>query len=304
MDRVASMNAFVKVVDCKGFTAASERLKISPTMISNHIRLLEETLGARLINRTTRKIGLTEVGRMYYERCQQILTEIDEADAIASAQQTNPRGIVRLNSSSAISPGLAEAIADFVGRYPECSVVHSMTDRMVNMVEEGFDLAIRITPARDSSLIMRKLGSFRFVACAAPAYLKRMGTPKHPTDLARHNCLIYSHSPWGNQWPFQCPSGQKLIHVTGNLSTNSPQTLRAAALNGLGIVFGPDFLAGPDIAAGRLVPVLGKFLPGESDINAYYPHRQLVSAKVRTLIDVLIAHFAARKKTKAPRRAG
>lgn len=309
MDRVASMNAFVKVVDCKGFSAAAEKLKTSPTMISNHIRMLEETLGARLLNRTTRKIGLTEVGRLYYERCQQILSEIEAADRIASAEQTNPRGIVRLNTSSAISPFLAEPVADFVGRYPDCSVVMAMTDRMVDMVDEGFDLSVRIVPVGDSSLIVRKLTSFRFQVCGAPSYLKSHGVPQHPDELVKHNCLIYSHSPWGNQWPFECQKGPKLIHVSGNLQTNSPQTLRTATINGLGLVYAPGFMAQQDIADGLIVPVLTKFMPPESDINAYYPHRHLVSAKVRALIDVLSEHFAAQKKKKfkvpqPPRRAG
>jgi DNA-binding transcriptional LysR family regulator len=296
MDRVASMNAFVKVVDYKGFTAAAARLKLSPTMVSNHIRALEETLGARLLNRTTRKIGLTDVGRLYYERCQQILSEIDDADRIANAQQTVPRGVVRLNVSSSIAPFLAEPIADFVGRYPECSVVLTMTDRMVDMVEEGFDLSVRSAPVRDSSLIVRKLTPFHFLVCGSPAYLKRKGTPKQLADLAQHNCLIYSYSPWGNEWPFQGPKGPQSVHVSGNLSTNSPQALRTAAVNGLGLVLAPSFMAAKDIADGLLTPVLTKFRPRDLDINAYYPHRQLVSAKVRALIDVLMAHFAAQKK--------
>jgi DNA-binding transcriptional LysR family regulator len=175
-----------------------------------------------------------------------------------------------------------------------------MTDRMVDMVEEGYDLAIRIVPAPDSSLIVRKLSSFRSLVVGAPSYLKRCGTPKQPADLARHNCLIYSYSPWGNEWPFQGPKGPQPVHVSGNLSTNSPQTLRTATLNGLGLVFAPNFMAAQDIADGLLVPVLTKFLPGEFAINAYYPHRHLVSAKVRSLIDVLTAHFAARENSKRP----
>jgi DNA-binding transcriptional LysR family regulator len=309
MDRVAGMNAFVKVVEYKSFSAAAEKLNISPTMISNHIRMLEETLGARLLNRTTRKVGVTEVGRLYFERCQQILSDIEAADSIASAEQTSPRGIVRLNTSSAISPFLAEPVADFVGRYPDCSVVMTMTDRMVDMVDEGFDLSVRIQPVGDSSLIVRKLTSFRFQVVGAPSYLKKRGTPQHPTELVKHNCLIYSHSPWGNQWPFQCEKGAKLIHVTGNLQTNSPQTLRTATVNGLGLVYAPGFMTAQDTADGLTVPVLAGFMPPEQDINAYYPHRHLVSAKVRALIDVLAEHFTSQKekKFKPPRptrRAG
>jgi DNA-binding transcriptional LysR family regulator len=308
VDRIASMNAFVKVVDYKGFTAAAERLKLSPTMVSNHIRSLEETLGARLLNRTTRKVGLTDVGRIYYERCQQILSEIEDADRIAGADASVPRGVVRLNVSTAIAPFLADPIADFVGRYPECSVVLTTSDRMVDMVEEGFDLAVRSLPVRDTSLIMRKLTSFRFTVCGAPSYLKRRGTPRQLSDLADHNCLIYSHSPWGNEWPFRGPKGPQMIPVHGNLQTNSPQTLRTAALNGLGLVFAPEFMSAQDIADGLIVPVLTKFSPPEHDINAYYPHRRLLSAKVRSLIDVLTACFSAKcafsAKTEAAKSEG
>jgi DNA-binding transcriptional LysR family regulator len=294
VDRIASMNAFVKVVDYKGFSAAAQRLNLSPTMVSNHIRSLEETLGARLLNRTTRKIGLTDVGRVYYERCQQILAEIDDADRIASAEAATPRGVVRVNVSSAIAPFLANPIMDFVDRYPETSVVLTMTDRMVDMVEEGFDLAVRYVSISDTSLIVRKLSTFRFIVCAAPSYLKRHGTPKQLSDLAEHNCLIYSHSPWGREWPFQGPKGPQMIPVRGNLETNSPQALRTAALAGLGLVFAPDFMTAQDIADGLVVPVLTEFTPAEHDINAYYPHRHLLSAKVRSLIDVLTACFTAK----------
>jgi DNA-binding transcriptional LysR family regulator len=284
------------VVDSKGFSAAAARMNLSPTMVSNHVRALEEAIGARLLNRTTRKLSLTDVGLHYYERCQQILSEIDDADRIARAEQTVPRGIVRLNSSSAISPYLAQPIAEFVALYPECSVIHTMTDRMVDMVDDGFDLAIRIVPVGDSSLIVRKLASYRFQVCGAPAYLKRQGTPREPADLAHHNCLVYSYSPWGRDWPFKGPKGPLLVPVTGNLQTNSPVTLRTATVNGLGLVFAPSFMAEQDIADGLLVPVLTEFLPDESHISAYYPHRHLVSAKVRALIDVLAEYFAAHKK--------
>jgi DNA-binding transcriptional LysR family regulator len=294
VDRIASMNAFVKVVDYKGFSAAAERLGLSPTMVSNHIRNLEETLGARLLNRTTRKIGLTDVGRMYYERCQQILSEIDDADRIASADASAPRGVVRLNVSSAIAPFLADPITDFVGRFPECSVVLTMTDRMVDMVEEGFDLAVRYVTVRDTSLIVRKLSTFRFTVCGAPSYLERHGTPKQLSDLAEHNCLIYSHSPWGHEWPFRGPKGTQMVPVRGNLETNSPQALKTAALAGLGLVYAPDFMSAQDVADGHIVPVLTEFTLAEHDINAYYPHRRLLSAKVRSLIDVLAACFAAK----------
>jgi DNA-binding transcriptional LysR family regulator len=166
-----------------------------------------------------------------------------------------------------------------------------MTDRMVDLVEEGFDVAVRMTPVGDSSLIARRLASYRFVVCASPAYLKKHGTPRQLADLSKHNCLIYSHSPWGNEWHFRGVKGDQPVAVSGNLQTNSAEALRVAAVCGQGLFFAPRFLVEQEISAGRLVPVLVKFLPAEFEINAYYPHRHLVSAKVRSFLDVLAIHF-------------
>lgn len=299
MDRIASMAAFVKVVDCNGFSAAAGKLRLSTTMVSNHVRALEERLGARLLNRTTRKVGPTEVGRLYYERCVQILSEVDDADRIALAQHANPRGTLRINIATGVARFVALAIADFVERYPDCSATLTMTDRMVDLVEEGFDVAVRMTPVGDSSLIARSLASYRFVVCGSPAYLKKNGTPRQLADLSKHNCLIYSHSPWGNEWHFRGAKSEQPVAVSGNLQTNSVEALRAAALSGQGLFFAPRFLVEQEIGAGRLAPVLEKFLPAEFEIGAYYPHRHLLSAKVRSFLDVLATHFDKKHGWKA-----
>jgi DNA-binding transcriptional LysR family regulator len=292
MDRTTSMATFVKVVDSGGFAAAGRALGISPSMVTNHIQALEERLGVRLLNRSTRKISLTEVGEAYYQRSKHILAELDDADRIAQAAQSSPRGTLRLNTSVAIPPFLAPVVAEYTTLYPEVSVSLSMTDRMVDMVEEGFDLAVRNMSVPDSSLIARRVGTYRFVLCGSPDYFRRRGTPKTPADLVHHNCLVYSHSSWGHAWRFAGPDGeQQAITLAGNLETNSANALRLAAVHGQGLILSPTFLVADEVKAGRLLPVLGEFLQAEYAINAIYPHREHVSAKVRSFVDLLARHF-------------
>jgi DNA-binding transcriptional LysR family regulator len=291
MDRMTSMSTFVKVVESGGFSAAARALSISPSMATTHVQALEERLGVRLLNRSTRKVSLTEVGHAYYERCLQILAEADDADQIAQALQSTPRGTLRLNTSVAIPPFLAPVIAEFTALYPEVSIALTMTDRMIDLVEDGFDLAVRSMSGPDSSLITRRVASYRFVVCGSPDYFARRGTPHAPADLAHHNCLIYSHSPWGNDWRFSGPDGEQSIAVKGNLHANSDNALRLAAVNGQGLAMAPSFLVKDEIKSGRLVPVLTEFLRAEHAINAIYPHRHHLSAKVRSFIDLLAKHF-------------
>jgi len=292
MDRIASMAAFVKVVENGGFSAAARRLSLSPTMVSNHIHALEERLGARLLNRTTRKVSLTEVGKAYYDRCAQILAEIDEADQAAGAAQAVPKGQLRINTSTALTRHVAKVGAEFTERHPAVDIVLIMTDRMVDMVEEGFDLAVRMVPGGESSLIIRHLVTYSYVLCGAPAYFKRHGMPKKPADLADHNCLRYAHSPFGREWRFTGPSGEEAARISGNLETNSVEALRIAALAGQGLLLAPQFLAARELKEGRLVPALKNYRPAPYPISAIYPHRRHLSAKVRGFIDLLVERFS------------
>src|SRR5215475_2510281 len=188
MDRMTSMATFVKVVESGGFSAAARALGISPSMVTTHVRALEERLAVRLLNRSTRKVSLTEAGHAYYERCLQILTDVEEAERIAEALQSTPRGTLRLNASVAVPPFLAPVIAEFTSIYPDVSISMTMTDRMVDLVEEGFDLAIRTFASPDSSLIVRRIATYRLLVCGSPEYLAKRGTPQRPADLADHNC--------------------------------------------------------------------------------------------------------------------
>jgi DNA-binding transcriptional LysR family regulator len=291
MDRMTSMSTFVKVVESGGFSAAARALGMSPSMATTHVQALEERLGVRLLNRSTRKVSLTEVGHAYYERCLQILAEADDADQVAQALQSNPRGTLRLNTSVAIPPFLAPVIAEFTALYPDVTISMTMTDRMIDMVEEGFDLAVRNMTVPDSSLISRRVATFRFVVVGAPSYLAARGIPKQASDLAQHNCLIYSRSAGGNEWRFAGPDGEQSIPVSGNLLANSDNALRLAAVHGQGLALVPSYLVIDEIKSRRLVPVLSEFLQTEHAINAIYPHRRHLSAKVRSFIDLLAKHF-------------
>jgi DNA-binding transcriptional LysR family regulator len=291
MDRITSLATFVKVVDSGGFAAAARALEMSPSSVTLHVQSIEDRLGVRLLNRSTRKVSLTEIGQAYYQRCVQILGELDDADQIALAMQSKPRGSLRLNASVSIPSLIAPVIAEYTRLYPETSIDMTMSDRMVDMVEEGFDLAVRNMPIADSSLIVRKVAPYRFVICATPDYLERHGTPRRPEDLAKHNCLLYAQSPWHNEWMLNGPDGEQRVPVSGNMRSNSAVALCSAALQGQGLLLTGSFIVAEHIKSGRLLSLMCDYLSTEYSIDAIYPHRHHLSAKVRTFIDMLAKHF-------------
>jgi DNA-binding transcriptional LysR family regulator len=291
MDRLTAMTSFVKVVEHAGFTAAARRLNVATSAVTTHVKSLEDRLGVLLLNRSTRKLSLTEVGRAYYERCVQILSEIDDADQIAEASRMKPRGILRLNVAQAIPPMIAPSIAAFASLYPDASVRVTVTSRMVNLIEEGFDLAIRIAPASASTMFVRRLATYRMVVCGAPSYFASHGHPEHPTDLLRHNCLFFYDSFWGREWHFAGPEGEQAIRLSGDLETNSVVALRSAAVLGQGLICAPLFMVASELTSGQLVPILTEFMPFEFSVNAFYPHRRHLSTKVRSFLDLVARHF-------------
>lgn len=291
MDRLAAMTSFVKVVENGGFSAAARRLHMSTSVVTTHVKALEDRLGVLLLNRSTRKVSLTEVGQAYYERCLQLLAEIDEADEIAESSQMMPRGVLRVNVAQAMPQVLAAPVAEFTARYPDASVRMTVTSRMVDIIEEGLDLAIRLTPVPESSLILRRLATYRLVVCGAPSYFARQGRPEHPTDLARHNCLLFYDSLWGREWHFAGPEGEQTVRVSGNLETNSIVGLRLAAMLGQGLICAPSFMVAAEVRSGQLVPILTKFMPFEFSIDALYPHRRYLAAKVRSFVDLVAKHL-------------
>ncbi len=288
------MQVFAQVVESGSFAKAAERLGLSTSAASRQVAELEGHLQTRLLNRTTRKVSLTESGRAFYERSVQLLADLAEAEQEASRAAVEPRGTIRLTTS--VNFGVrhvAPAIADFLAEHPGVRFDVSLSDRVVDLVEEGFDIAIRIGPPGADNLVARKLGETRLVPCASPAYLAARGAPATPEDLARHNCFTYEYVSPRNVWRFRDRSGvERAVRVSGTLHSNNGDLLAEAAVRGAGIVFEPAFIVGPDVRAGRLVPLLQEFVPAPVPIYAVYPSRKHLSAKVRRFVEFLIARFA------------
>ncbi|MBM7043711.1 MULTISPECIES: LysR family transcriptional regulator [Rhizobium] len=297
MDRLTSLAVFGRVVECGGFSAAARRLNMSVTMVGNHVQSLEDRLGVRLLNRTTRKVSLTETGKYYYERSSQILADLEEADQAAGALATTPRGTLKIYSTTALVRFLLPVISEFMALYPLISLDFSVGERMVDMIEEGYDLAIRTVPPPDSSLVVRKLTPWRHVLVCSPAYLETHPMPKTPAEVAEHNCLQYAYYPYGDEWRFEDAEGkQQSVKVSGNVVSNSAETLRYLLANGQGIFLGPSFIIFEDIAAGRLIRMMPDYRPVEFTINAVYPNRSHLPTKVRLFIDLLVERFAEHRK--------
>lgn len=288
------MTVFAKVVEQGSFARAADRLSISTSACSRLVAELEAHLDTRLLNRTTRRLSLTESGQGFYERCVQLLADLDDAERAATESAANPRGTLRLTTS--INFGVrhvSPAIGEFLARYPAVKFDVSLADRIVDLVEEGYDLAIRIGSAGGETVVARKLGEARMVACASPAYLKARGAPKTPEDLARHSCLTYEYMPTRHVWPFRGKDGREhAVRVAGPLHSNNGDLLAAAAVAGVGIAYEPEFILGPDLKAGRLVPILTSYTAPLGPIYAVYPSRRYLSAKVRAFVDFLAQRFA------------
>ena len=293
MDIATQMMIFARAVQEGGFSAAARALDLTPSAVSKQISRLEDRLGVRLLNRSTRHISLTEEGRAFYERCTRITAEIEEAQEWVSELKGIVRGSLRVASTVAFAKHLVlPLIPEFLERYPELRVVLEVTDRLVDLVEEGVDVAIRFTEQlSDPSLVARRLAINRRVVCAAPSYLNAHGVPEAPDDLLKHNCLsLYTVSSF-NDWEFESAEGTRVLHVTGNFETNSADALYHAALAGLGIARLSTFLVGPDLKAGRLVRLLPDYVHEKASILAVYPHHRHLSLKVRAFIDFLVEKF-------------
>jgi len=298
MDKPGEMAAFVRVVEEGGFSAAGRTLGLTPSAVSKLIGRLEERLGARLLHRTTRRISLTHEGVAYYQRSVRILREIEEAEDAITQLHVAPRGTLRVNAAVAFATyQIVPLMPEFLERYPEVHLELTVTDRVVDLIEEGVDVAIRTGALIDSSLISRQLAEDHRLICGAPAYLDRHGMPQTPDDLADHNCLAWIGNQGGlNDWPFDGPDGPYTVTVSGNAEVNSGETLHEMALAGLGLARMAEFRVGADIAAGRLVPLLLDHHRAEPlPIHLVYPHRRHLLPKVRTFVD-----FLAMKFTPAP----
>ncbi|MBR0828990.1 LysR family transcriptional regulator [Bradyrhizobium manausense] len=297
MDRLTSLEVFSRVVETGGFSAAARKLNMSTTMVSNHVQALEDRLGVRLLNRTTRKVNLTEIGKAYYDRCIQILADIEQADDIAGALQSTPRGTLRIHIATHMVPFVAPVVAEFLSSYSQVKVDLQMGEANVDLIEDGFDIALRLTAPPDSSLIVRSLATWRHVLCCSHAYIEKHGRVQALSELAAHNCIRHVNYPFGEEWRFLDRKGAPAsVRIAGNLITNSGEALRTVALQGAGICLAAGFLVRDDLEAGHLVRLLPEYRPVELSMNAVYPHKHHLSAKVRTFIDMLVHHSAEHQK--------
>src|SRR5205807_3794996 len=302
MDRLAAIQVFSQVVESGSFAKAAERLGLSTSAASRHIAELEAHLQTRLLNRTTRRVSLTESGRAFYERSIQLLADLEEAEQGAARAAVVPRGTIKLTAPVNFGARhIAPAIAAFLAQHREVRFDVSLSDRVVDLVEEGFDLGIRIGVAGSGNIVARKLGETRLVPCASPGYIRAHGAPQAPEELEKHNCFTYEYVTPRNLWRFRDASGhERAVRVRGSLHSNNGDLLAEAAARGAGIVFEPAFIVGRDVRTGRLVPLLQDFVPLPVPIYAVYPSRKHLSAKVRLFVDFLVERFAEAQDWGAP----
>ena len=292
VDRFDEINAFAAVADARSFTQGARRLGVASAQVSKLVARLENRLGARLLNRTTRDVSLTDTGRAYLERARLLIEDFEILEG-SVRDQTGPRGLLKV--SAPVSFGatqLTPALLDFACAYPEVSLDVSSTDRMVNLVEEGFDVGVRIGTLADSSLIARRLAAVRIVTCASPDYLKRAGTPLTPEDLAGHAAIIDTNAADPSVWRFLSDNDHHDVRVHGRMRFGGADACVAAARRGLGVTRTPAFAASGDFREGRLVPLLCAYEPETIHVHVVYPHARHLAAKVRAFVDFLAERYA------------
>lgn len=294
MEDLSAMAVFARVVELESFSGAARALGLSKSAVSKRIGRIEDRMGLRLLNRTTRRLSLTEAGAAFYQGCRRVVAEAEAAERAVTRLASAPRGRLKVNAPMSFGVRhLAPALPDFMARYPELTVDLALNDRVVDLVEEGFDVAIRIARMADSSLIARRLAPNRLVLCAAPAYLRAHGAPHAVADLKGHECLLYSYLAAGDVWRLCGPGGERRLAVTGRLRINNGDALLAAALGGLGVALLPCFICGQDLRAGRLIQVLPAWsAPADTAIAAVYPASRNLSPKVRVFVDFLTERFS------------
>ena len=297
MDRFQAFNAFAKVVELGSFAAAADRLALSTSAVSRQVAELEAHLEVRLLNRTTRRLSLTEAGQAFYERCVQLLADLEETEAAVRSEAVVPKGTLRITCGVTFGERhLAPAVAEFAGRHPQVAFDIDLSDRTVDLVEEGFDLAIRIGPVGQQALVARRIGDTQLVCCAAPSYLARRPAPNTPDDLQQHECFAYTYAATASAWTFEGPDGARHTpRINFRHRANNGRMLAAMAVAGVGITLEPDFIVATQVRAGRLIRVLPGYEPPRSPISAVYPSRRHLSAKVRSFVDFLAERYAHRQ---------
>jgi len=293
MDRFLEMKVFAAVAEAGSFTRAADALDMSKAAVSRYVAELEERLGVRLLHRTTRKLSPTTEGEIFQARCRELLANLEDAESEITSRTGAASGLLKANVPVTFGlMHLSSLWPALLAHHPGLMLDLTLSDRVVDLVEEGFDVAVRIGQLPASSLISRKLASTRMILCAAPAYLAARGEPALPAELAAHDVISYSLFAAGENWTFTGALGEQTVRVTPRVRTNSGDTCRAAALLGQGIVLQPSFIVGADLAAGRLVEIMTGWRAGELGVYAVYPSRKFVAPKVRVLIDFLVESFA------------
>jgi DNA-binding transcriptional LysR family regulator len=295
MDRFEAMNVYVRVVEAGSLSAAARAIPMSLTSVSRHISALEEQFGAQLLRRTTRNLAMTDEGRILYDRAKAILGEVDELGSALSAGRGKLSGRLRISAPNLLGRlAIAPLLPRFLALHPDVAVDLMLVDRVVNLVEEGLHLAVRVGRLPDSSLVARKLDDIQMVVCAAPAYLARRGTPRAPEDLRKHDCLVFSDAPGPVDWRFQSGTMRSRISVTGRLWMNSLDALVSASIEGAGIVRAPGWQVAAHIEAGRLRPVLEKYAPPATPVHVLFERAKLSSPKIRSFVDYLVEQWPGR----------
>ena len=293
MDRLGALSLFAKAVETGSFSEAGRQSGLAPSSVSRRIVELEAWIGAALFHRTTRKLNLTEVGRSFYERTRHILLDLEEARTVAAQLEDHPSGLVRLTAPTSMEHHLTAAIGEFQARWPGVSFALAFSDRIVDLVGEGFDLAVRIGRLEDSTLKARKIAEARRYLCASRRYLEQAGTPKRPEELEDHNCLIFRTHLGYNVWRFKTNDHIVDVRASGNFSANSGNTLVGAARDARGLILAPEWLVGPSLASGELVEVLPKHPPDpdRTPLYAVHPYQRFVPPKVKTFVDFLVKRY-------------
>ena len=292
MKNLVGMAIFARVAESGSFSGAARRLGLSKSMVSKEVAKLEQSLGARLVNRTTRQLSLTEVGAAFYDHCARVVQEAEEAELVVGRLHREPRGVLKLTAPVAFGTlHVAPALPAFLDRYPDVQIDLTLSDRLFDLAEEGYDLSIRIARELAPNLVARQLAPVNRVVCATPAYLAKHGVPATPQALAAHNCLVYTHANPDSLWRFRGPEGQIDVPVRGNLRLNDDEAIWQAVLGGLGVSLLPTFIVGKDLQAGTLRAVLAPYVPAERNVHALYLPNRHLSAKVRVFIDFLADRF-------------
>lgn len=293
MDTLDAMKLYCHIVEAGQLSAAAEQLNLSKGAVSKKLTKLETHLGGRLLNRTTRRLTPTEAGIAFYERAKAILESVDEAECVVTGLTAEPQGTLKINAPMSFGfQYLGGLLAKYQNKYPKMKIDLTLHDRQVDLVEEGYDLVLRIAKLKDSTLIARRLAPCHLVMCASPAYLQKFGEPKKPSDLKNHQCLLYAYSDSVRSWTFENKKGEKqLVSVDGSLFANNGNLISDALINGMGVARLPTFIIGDAIRNGNAKIILDEWRPKPQNISLLYPSSRHLSAKVRTFVDMAVEHF-------------